>query len=75
MFNKDLKINYFKENYAATKGCDALLLVTEWDEFRSLDYDKLKKNMKGNLIMDGRNIYDSKEVRDNEFEYIGIGKK
>lgn len=55
-------------------GADALLLVTEWNSFRTLDYDLLRKTMRGRLILDGRNIYNPNEVRSEGFNYIGIGR-
>lgn len=69
-----LHINYFNNSYDALKGCDAMILVTEWDEFRSLDYERIKTLMKEKIIVDGRNIFDSTQVRDEGFDYIGIGR-
>ncbi len=68
------KITLCKSPYEATENADALLLVTEWTEFRVLDYKQLKK-MKQKLIFDGRNIYDPKEVRKFGFQYFGIGRR
>jgi len=70
----NLKIIYSSKNYEATKDVDVLLVVTEWNEFRELDFKLLKENMKGNLIVDGRNIYNPNEIRENGFEYIGVGR-
>ncbi|NOS85701.1 MAG: UDP-glucose/GDP-mannose dehydrogenase family protein [Ignavibacteria bacterium] len=67
------KVKIYKDNYSALKNSDGLLLVTEWNEFRKLDIDKLKKLMKQRVIFDGRNIYDPKFVRANGFKYFGIG--
>ena len=72
--NPKFNINYYSNNFDATKNSDCLILVTEWDEFRTTDFSKLKENMKGNLIVDGRNIFNSKEVNEFGFKYIGIGK-
>jgi UDPglucose 6-dehydrogenase len=69
-----LDVEFCDNAYDAVLGVDCLILVTQWDEFKVLDYTKLKNNMKGNLIVDGRNIYNSNEVRENGFDYIGIGK-
>ena len=66
-------VKIYKDNYSALKNSDGLLLVTEWNEFRKLDIDKLKKLMKQRVIFDGRNIYDPKFVRKNGFKYYGIG--
>ncbi len=63
------------DSLGAAKDADALMILTEWDEFKSVDLKKLKAAMKGNLILDGRNIYDKKAVRKEGFNYIGIGIK
>lgn len=68
------KITFCKSPYEATENADALLLVTEWSEFRVLDY-KLLEKMKQKLIFDGRNIYDPAEVRRFGFQYFGIGRR
>lgn len=68
------RIHFCKSPYEATVNADALLLVTEWSEFRVLNYNLLDK-MKHKLIFDGRNIYDPEEVRKFGFEYFGIGRK
>ncbi len=59
--------------YDAARGADALLLVTEWKEFRMPDWDAVKATMRGRDIFDGRNIYDGKELADKGFVYHGIG--
>ena len=71
MASKNVK--YFKTSYEALKDADVLLVLTEWDEFRSVDFAKMKKLMKGNWIFDGRNIYDPKEMKKAGFKYFGIG--
>ncbi len=67
------KVKLFKDNYSALKNSDGLLLVTEWNEFRRLDLDKLKRAMNEKVIFDGRNIYDAKFIRSNGIKYYGIG--
>lgn len=57
----------------AVKGADALVLVTEWAEFRLPDWPKVKSIMKGSVIFDGRNIYNPSEVTEAGFSYYGIG--
>ncbi len=57
----------------AAKGADAVLLLTEWDEFRGIDLKELKKAMKGKDLFDGRNVYEPKEVTDAGLTYHGIG--
>jgi len=74
LYGKKFKqVKIYKDNYSALKNSDGLILVTEWNEFRKLDIDKLKKLMKQRVIFDGRNIYDPKFVRANGFKYFGIG--
>jgi len=71
----DNRIEYFQNNYDALKGADALLIVTEWNEFRRPDYAKMKTLLKKPVIFDGRNIYDQKIMKENGFVYYGIGRK
>lgn len=71
----NLNVNYFEDAYDALNNSDALVIITEWDEFRILDFDKLKKLMKNKLIIDGRNIYDPIEMKTEGIKYIGIGRK
>lgn len=68
------KIKYYKNNYDALKGADALVVVTEWSEFRRPDFDKMKKLMKGKAIFDGRNIYNPEIMKQTGFTYYGIGR-
>ncbi|MEX2116259.1 MAG: UDP binding domain-containing protein, partial [Bacteroidota bacterium] len=68
------KIEYFENNYEALKGADALIIVTEWNEFRRPDFDRMKSLMKRPVIFDGRNIYDPKVMNEKGFEYYGIGR-
>lgn len=67
------KINYAEDAYAALEGADALLLVTEWREFRVPDWDRLKKALKQPVVFDGRNIYSGPEMAELGFYYSGIG--
>lgn len=67
-------IEYVKNPYDALKGVDALVIVTEWNEFRDLDKEKMKDMMKQPIIIDGRNIYDTEEMKDAGFNYIGVGR-
>lgn len=59
--------------YDVAKGADALLLVTEWNEFKSLDFSEIKANMQGNVIIDGRNLWDGQDLADLGFNYFGVG--
>jgi len=67
-------IKYCRDPYAVATGADALLVVTEWDEFRNLDLDRLKSLMRRPVIVDGRNIFDPKTMRDRGFVYRGVGR-
>ena len=69
------KITYAKSAYDALFGADAMLLLTEWNEFRRPNFDKIKELMKECVIFDGRNQYDGKRLADKGFEYHCIGKK
>jgi UDPglucose 6-dehydrogenase len=64
----------FGENPVDTiKGCDALIIATEWDVFRNIDPEKIKSALKEPIIIDGRNIYDSKEMAEAGFKYKCVG--
>ncbi len=69
------RIEYSKSAYDALYGADAMLLLTEWNEFRRPNFDKIKSLMKHHVIFDGRNQYDVKRITDKGFEYYCIGKK
>lgn len=69
------KISYVDDAYDALRGADALALVTEWSEFRTPDFKKMKKLMKTPVVFDGRNIYNPDELKKLGFTYYGIGKK
>ncbi len=72
---KSLKgVIFCKDSYQAAKGADCLIIATEWNEFKELDFVKLKKTLKRPLIIDGRNIYDPKLLKELGFTYIGIGR-
>ena len=68
------KVNYATDMYDAALNADALLLVTEWKEFRMPSWGVLKKTMKKPVVFDGRNIYDKKELQKIGFSYYCIGK-
>ena len=67
-------IRYVRTKYDATQGADALVLLTEWKEFRMPDWALLRGQMRGNAVIDGRNIFDKQEVLAAGFRYVGIGK-
>jgi UDPglucose 6-dehydrogenase len=68
------RIEYAPGAYEALKGADALVIVTEWNEFREPDFAKMKRLMKQPVIFDGRNIYDPAQLRDLGFSYSSIGR-
>ncbi|MDD2961420.1 MAG: UDP-glucose/GDP-mannose dehydrogenase family protein [Muribaculaceae bacterium] len=68
-------VEYSKDMYDAVLDADALIIVTEWKEFRVPAWGVIAKAMQGNVIIDGRNIYDAKELKENKFIYYMIGKK
>ena len=68
------KVDFFDNNYEALKGADALAVITEWNEFRRPDFERVKSLMKHPVIFDGRNIYDPKLMRERGFTYFGIGR-
>lgn len=68
------KIIYSNSAYDAVKNANALLLLTEWNEFRRPDFEKLKELMKQPIIFDGRNQYNSERLKQLNFEYFQIGK-
>ncbi|SIT94686.1 UDP-glucose dehydrogenase family protein [Pontibacter indicus] len=69
------RIEYGKDEYETLIDADALLLVTEWPEFRSPNFAVVSKLMKEKVVFDGRNIYDCKEMEEKGFTYFGIGVK
>ncbi len=67
-------VSFSEDAYEAIKDCDIIIILTEWNEFRQLDLAKIKNNMKSPVILDGRNIYDPKTLRDLGFTYQGVGR-
>jgi len=68
------RVHYHRVNYEALEGADALLLVTEWNEFRRPDFERMRRVMKHPVIFDGRNVYDPEEMRNHGFVYYPIGR-
>jgi UDPglucose 6-dehydrogenase len=69
------KVTYAESSYGALQGADALVIATEWNEFRKPDFGLMKTLMKQPVIFDGRNIYDPKKMRERGFLYHSIGRK
>lgn len=69
------KISFSDDNYSALENADALVVVTEWNEFRNVDMQKIRSLLRKPLIFDGRNIFDPKAMKEAGFTYFGIGRK
>jgi UDPglucose 6-dehydrogenase len=71
---EEKKLLFYADNYAALENSDVLVLMTEWKMFRNPSLSKMKKLMQNHCIFDGRNQYDPQYMRQNGFEYKGIGR-
>ena len=67
-------ITYAESSYAALEGADALVVVTDWNEYRHPDFDRIKATLRSPVIVDGRNLYDVKKMRALGFTYASIGR-
>ena len=68
------RVDYFDHMYDALRGADALVIVTEWLQFRNPDFKRIKKSMKQPLIIDGRNLYEPERLKALGFSYVGVGR-
>lgn len=68
------KISYADGPYKAAESADTLVVLTEWNEFKQINLDKIKSTMKTPLIIDGRNVYDPSEMKEKGFTYISVGR-
>jgi UDPglucose 6-dehydrogenase len=68
------RVSYHRVNYEALEGADALLIVTEWNEFRRPDFARMKQLLKRPVIIDGRNLYEPEVMRQQGFTYLPIGR-
>ncbi|HIJ15846.1 MAG TPA: UDP-glucose/GDP-mannose dehydrogenase family protein [Methanosphaera sp.] len=71
---KNLDINYFTDKYSATEGADVLVIVTEWKEFRSPNFNKIKENLSKDMIFDGRNQFKNSFMEKIGIKYYAVGK-
>lgn len=69
------RVRFCKDPYEACRDSDCVLVVTEWSEFKELDFSRIKKLLKRPLIIDGRNIYDPARMQKMGFTYVGIGRR
>ena len=67
-------VDYKKDAYEVARGVDLLIVLTEWNEFRELNFLTIKEEMKNPNIIDGRNLYDPEQMKANGFNYVGIGR-
>ena len=67
-------IAFFDDMYATLDGADAVVLATEWNEFRALDFARCAAAMRGNVLIDGRNVFDPDQVRAAGLRYVGVGR-
>lgn len=68
------ELTYVADLYESVKDADCLIIMTEWNEYRSLDFERIKKSMKGNVFVDLRNVYDPETIRKEGFKYVGVGR-
>jgi UDPglucose 6-dehydrogenase len=66
-------ITYCSDAYQAAEGADAIVLLTEWEEFRKLEWSRISTSVERRLVIDGRNALSGQEVASHGFEYIGVG--
>jgi UDPglucose 6-dehydrogenase len=74
IYKAESRVRFADSPMAALEGADALAIVTEWKEFRSPDFQRVKQVLRTPAIFDGRNLYDPAEVRQNGLEYYPIGR-
>jgi UDPglucose 6-dehydrogenase len=69
------KIHFGENMYEILENADALVIVTEWNAFRTPDFKKMKEMMKSPCIFDGRNLFELNDINEEGFEYYSIGRK
>jgi UDPglucose 6-dehydrogenase len=69
------RVRYTETPYEALEGADALFLLTEWNEFRHPDFDRMKSLLKQPVVFDGRNVFDPAKMRERGFTYYGVGRR
>lgn len=74
IFGENPNITYAKDQYEALEGADALLLITEWHQFRHPNFEEIKRRLRKKVIFDGRNQYDPRKIREMGFTYFAIGR-
>jgi UDPglucose 6-dehydrogenase len=74
LFENNEKVHFAEDEYKALEGADALILVTEWPQFRRPDWERMKELLANPVVFDGRNQYDPGKMEKMGFEYFGIGR-
>jgi UDPglucose 6-dehydrogenase len=69
------RVTFCARSYDAVEGADALVLATEWNEFREPDFERVRTLMRHAAIFDGRNIYNPRHLRELGFHYEGVGRR
>jgi UDPglucose 6-dehydrogenase len=69
------KLSFSTGQYEAIKDCDALIIATEWSEFRTPDFEKMSAIMKNKVIFDGRNVFEPHHMKELGFYYESVGRK
>lgn len=67
-------MTFCKNAYDAAKDSDALVIATEWNEFRNLDFERLKGLLRNSVLLDLKNVYDPERIRKMGFVYVGVGR-
>jgi UDPglucose 6-dehydrogenase len=67
-------VDFKKNPYEVVEQADLLIILTEWNEFKELDFSKIKNLMKAPNIIDGRNLYEPEQMKAKGFNYMGIGR-
>ncbi len=67
-------MHYVEDSYAAARGKDALLILTDWQEFAELDLDRLSESMRYPIVIDGRNLYEPAAMAERGFTYLSVGR-
>ena len=68
------QIGYTKNAFEADEGADAVVVVTEWNEFKQINLERLKATMAGRFVFDGRNLYDPSKMQRLGFKYVCVGR-
>ena len=69
------KVDFADNQYDALEGADALVIATEWSEFRTPDFNKMKSLLKGHVIFDGRNLFELYQMEEFDFHYESVGRR